>query len=99
MTSKLAQISTSLFVQRRPLTNIALDNKIRAMLSQLHPHERHFASISHKNSYIRSINSIEKECLKSKLSSMMNKQSDEYIYTFKKVTKWLEDFDHGCKKK
>jgi hypothetical protein len=124
MTSKFAQTSTSLIIQRRPLTNIALDNKIRAMLSQFHPRERHFALVSHNNTfnqiytYTEPINSIRKEYLETKLSSpvinssmmiqnknkidefsLINKQTDEYIYTFKKVTEWLEHLNHGDKEK
>lgn len=88
MSSKLAQLSSSSIEQRRPLTKLALDNKIRAMLSQFHPRER---------------NPIRREYLKSKLSfmmmnekikihdlSLMNKQTDEYISIDKKVTEWLE---------
>ncbi len=88
MSSKLAQSSPSSIEQRRPLTKLALDNKIRAMLSQFHPRER---------------NPIRREYLKSKLSSLMindrikihefslmNKQTDEYISIDKKVTQWLE---------
>jgi len=106
MSSKLAQLSPSSIEQRRPLTKLALDNKIRAMLSQFHPRERHFAldNIFNGNStYIEAINPMRREYLNSKLSfmvindkikihdlSLMNKQTDEYISIDKKVTKWLE---------
>jgi len=106
MSSKLAQLSPSSIEQRRPLTKLALDNKIRAMLSQFHPRERHFAlgNIFNENStYIEAINPIRREYLKSKLSFMMindeikiqdlpliNKQTDEYISIDKKVTEWLQ---------
>jgi uncharacterized membrane protein len=115
MTSEFTQLSTLLILQNRPLTKIALDNKIRAMISQFHPRERYFTYVIHENtlgrisSDINPINPIRKEYLKSKLSfpiikssimmkeqikiddfSLMNKRTDEYIYTYKKVTRWLE---------
>jgi hypothetical protein len=31
--------------------------------------------------------------------SLMNKQTDEYIYTYKKVTEWLEHLDYNRNKK
>jgi hypothetical protein len=115
MTSKFTQLSTLLILQHRPLTKIALDNKIRAMISQFHPHERYFVYAIHENtldricSDINPTNPIRKEYLKSRFSfpiikssimmkdrikiddfSLMNKRTDEYIYTYKKVTQWLE---------
>jgi hypothetical protein len=76
MTLKLVQLPASLFVQRRPLTNIALDNKIRAMLSQFRPYERRLTTVSYDDRrsrvlvYIEPLNSIREECLKSELSSL-----------------------------
>jgi hypothetical protein len=121
MTCKLIQSSTSLILQHRPLTKIALDNKIRAMISQFHPYERHFALASRENTLDRvytDINPIRKEYFKSKRSfpiikssimmkdpiktddfSFMNKQIDEYMNTYKKVTEWLEHHNHDCKTK
>jgi hypothetical protein len=31
--------------------------------------------------------------------SLINKQTDEYIYTYKKVTQWLEDLDCDLQRK
>jgi len=31
--------------------------------------------------------------------SLINKQTDEYTYTYKKVTEWLEHLNYGCTKK
>ncbi len=120
MISKLPQFSPSFVLQHRPLTKLTLDNKIRAMISQFHPHERYFILVSHENTLDRiyTINSIRKECFKFKLPfhfikssimmedrikidnfSLMNKQTDEYIYTYKKVTEWLEHLDYNRNKK
>jgi hypothetical protein len=104
MTSKLAPLSTSLIIQRRPLTNVALDNKIRAILSQFHPYERYFAIALHENTfdriytYIKPINSMRDEYLKSKLpfsiinSSMMIKDKtkiDDFSLLNKQTVEYI----------
>ncbi len=68
MTTKLTQISTTFIVQHRPLTKIALDNKIRAMISQFNPCERQFVLMAHEDTLDRiyTINSIRTHSLKSK---------------------------------
>ena len=100
MSGKLSQISTSF----RPITRIALENKIRAMISQFHPREKQFVLLAHENT----LNSIGNYYLQTELPfvtltvknttktdqfSLVNKQSNEYIYTYKKVIQWLEDLD------
>jgi hypothetical protein len=116
MSTKVTQISTTFIVRNRPLTRIALDNKIRAMMSQFHPCERQFVLIAHENTLDRNytINSIRNHYLQTKISftpfvikdttkidhfSLINKQTDEYIYTYKKVIQWLEDLDCDLQRK
>ncbi|CAF1422588.1 unnamed protein product [Adineta steineri] len=117
MTSKLIQLSTSSsVVQRRPLTNLALDNKIRAMLSQFHSREYH-VTLDGMYTYSKRIKLYPKKDLESKLtypisnSSIMindqikideffsmNKQINEHqIYSYQKVTEWLEYLNYETK--
>ena len=71
--------STSLIVRNRPLTRIALGNKIRAMMSQFHPRERQFVLIAHENTLDRVYrnNSMCNDYLQRKVSliSMVEKQT------------------------
>lgn len=83
-------ISPALIVQHRPLTRTALDNKIRAIISQLHPRQRRLASIAYENS--------------TKYSCSMLIQTpivitDEYISTENKVSQWLKNLDHHSQRK
>ena len=103
--------STSLIGRNRPLTRIALDNKIRAMMSQFHPRERQFVLIAHENALERSypnhslpskislISVVGKQTRRVDQVSLVTTNTDEFIYTYKKVTQWLEDLDYDLQKK
>lgn len=77
--------SSSFIAQHRPLTKIALENKIRAIISQIHPRERRFA-------YETILRPIERMITNEYLSST-NKEQIECIYTEKKVIQWLNNLD------
>jgi hypothetical protein len=80
------------------------------MISQFHPCVRQFVRIAHENT----VNSVGNHYLQTELPfvpfmvkdtrkisqfSLVNKQSNEYIYTYKKVTQWLEDLDCDLQRK
>ena len=114
MTSRLIQIPTSFIVRHRPLTKIALDNKIRAMISQFHPHERYFALLVHENtrdsmrtdgrksnvSFSMTESSVmRKNKTKTGHFPWMNQRTNEYISPHEKVTQWLEHLDYNRQRK
>lgn len=80
-------LSSSTFIgQHRPLTKIALENKIRAIISQIHPRQRRFA-------YETIVHPIERMMTDEYLSST-NKEQIECIYTEKKVIQWLNNLNN-----
>jgi len=94
MSFKFLSISKSVFIHHRPLTQLALDNKIRAIISQFHPYERQFIRITHENSECLPNSSIltnEKSNLS--LLSLKSDSNCQMICNSKKVAQWLEDVD------
>ena len=108
MAFKLTQLPTSSVVQHRPLTELALDNKIRAMLSQFHPRERRFALLSLNNTlgriytYNESITPSSEEYSKPELLfSMINSPMMEEMITideFSLMSKPTDEYVDSYKK-